>query len=209
MSVGCYCLQVAKPTGQSPRPTRRASSTAKRSEMQGSNIFVGFTSKLIKEDHFACNRQGCSRSCRILSVRTTVYTTASGLTSSRLSDYSLVKELTGCSARLARLGQGHCFFCKRRWQLSLPSSWFPISGRRIVSSDSRLSTGCRENSDARSNAFTGPAPASHRHDAHEAHHHALWSEIFNWCCDRATGGRSRRLSLLPRFKHRSRNQPGV
>jgi hypothetical protein len=66
--------------------------------MQGSNIFDGILQKLIKEDHFGEGQslavlrapQGCLRSDKI--VRTTLYKNASELTSSRLSDYSLVKE---------------------------------------------------------------------------------------------------------------------
>jgi hypothetical protein len=81
--------------------------------VQGSNIYLLAPSgatlkvlKLIKEDHFACT----TRMFEILSpstrrlrdslragdliARTIVYTTTSALTSSRFSDYSLVKEQT-------------------------------------------------------------------------------------------------------------------
>jgi hypothetical protein len=88
--------------------------------MQGSNILDGFSKKMIKEDHYlACTTKMFEIELRrpfdSLSlasgqttwiVQTTPYTGASEHTSSRLSDYSLVKELR----------------CKRCWQLSLPPS---------------------------------------------------------------------------------------
>lgn len=52
------------------------------------------------------------------------YTETLELTSSRLSDYSLVKEHR-IVIRLALVGV-HRFYCKRRQQLSLPSPWPPF-----------------------------------------------------------------------------------
>jgi hypothetical protein len=89
-----------------------------------------------------------SRSCcqlRLLKADTWIlseplkYTRAFGLTSSRLSDYSLVKE-RHVIPRLLLAKVRRTFYCKRRWQLPLPSSWPPVRGRRIVPSVRLVST---------------------------------------------------------------------
>jgi len=165
MSLSTHLLRPAnglllplggKTEGSVTPSKRRASSTAKRDEFARLKHLSGCSGltrnslqKLIKEDHFlACTtrmfeiRRPAHKAGHLDRSKRAVHS-ASGPHILAASDYSLVKEL-GLVLRRTFAKVRPKTSPKPRWQLSLPSSVFPVRGGGIISAVLPLSTGCRE-----------------------------------------------------------------
>ena len=155
--MSCYCPAPARVTGSGRLKTPRHSRWALFAPLQGSNIFLlappgrvarRSQTKLIKEDHFACTTKMSEFFGFVLHIcvsnaldepgslpNRSSTPGAFGNTSSRLSDYSLVKE---------RLSLTPPSFTSSSSQ-DFPDR-FPDRGRGIIAVDPTLSIGWRENS---------------------------------------------------------------